>query len=212
MLFLGPGGTELAERSVGSPESMFGPDAAVQTVVPENTKSSHPGPLLRGNLRQVRLGLADCAMVGGTATLATVLAQRSSMRCRVHSIDQDAAGWGHPTAAQVDGWMRMHCDFILGARGFGHCIIPGSQGPIPGPLCPVIGRQRPCMSCRSGAALPTAVRRPGPLKYVTWPVGAMYSTVAHCRVRGLVSQAPDLIEGQPPLYCGIPDRGMAYLG
>lgn len=135
-----------------------------------NTRSSHRCCLLRGWPASTSL-ICDKLRLGSTVLqYVTHILVVASMQRKAHCVDQDAAtaaGWGHPTACQVDGCMGMHCDFILGARGFEHCIIAGSSGPISGTLRVMIGRELPCMDCRSGAALPTAVRRPGPLKYVT---------------------------------------------
>lgn len=53
----------------------------------------------------------------------------------------------------------MHCDFILGPRGFGYCIIPGSLGPVPGPLALMIGGELPSLALPS-ANCSKAVRSP----------------------------------------------------
>lgn len=160
---------------------MFRPDAVDSSSV--NTRSSHQRSSPRAlacigepNLRQVVSGLADCAIVGRTATLAEgswingsaapyACPGVTSVQSKVHGIDPDAAGWGHPSklpGGRIGGGCIVTLFWGHEASSIASYLDP--RGPSQDPSTLMIGGQLPCISCRSGPALPTAVRRPGPLK------------------------------------------------
>ena len=100
-----------------------------------NTRSSHPGGCIEdSNLRQACLGFAHCAIPWtdghpwrglDSNVLPSCMRSRG---CEHASMQMVQDGWVTLRLARcvADGWIGMHCDFILGPRGFGYCIIPGS--------------------------------------------------------------------------------------
>jgi hypothetical protein len=107
-----------------------------------NTRSSHPccvvcragGCIEDSNLRQACLGFAYCAIPWtdghpwrglDSNVLPSCMRSRG---CEHASMQMVQDGWVTLRLARcvADGWIGMHCDFILGPRGFGYCIIPGS--------------------------------------------------------------------------------------